>query len=119
MAAMRAIEDMMPTGGDDISVRTGRALKHQRAVAGFSLRELAARCGISASMISDIERGAKSPTVTTIVRLAEALGVSTSALIDGGKGPVSQLWDPHEFDELLRLMRKFVAAVSGEQSSDA
>jgi hypothetical protein len=35
------------------------------------------------------------------------------------KGPVSQLCDPREFDELLRLMRKFVAAVGGEQSSDA
>ena len=38
-------------------------------------------------MISAIERGAKSPTVTTVVRLAQALGVSASALIDGGRVP--------------------------------
>jgi transcriptional regulator with XRE-family HTH domain len=73
----------MSTIENDISVRTGRAVKQQLEASGFSLRVLAARSGISASMISDIERGAKSPTVTTVVRLAQALGVSASALIDG------------------------------------
>lgn len=38
-------------------------------------------------MISDIERGAKSPTVTTIVRLAQALGVKPAALIEEGAEP--------------------------------
>jgi quercetin dioxygenase-like cupin family protein len=52
---------------------------------------LAARSGISASMISDIERGAKSPTVITVVRLAEALGVSAAALVDGGTGPAPRI----------------------------
>jgi transcriptional regulator with XRE-family HTH domain len=78
----------MSTIENDISVRTGRAVKQQREAAGFSLRMLATRSGISASMISDIERGAKSPTVTTVVRLAQALGVTASALIDGGADQV-------------------------------
>jgi transcriptional regulator with XRE-family HTH domain len=56
----------------------------QREAAGISLRELAARTRISSSMISDVEPGTKSSTVTTVVRLAEALGVSAAALIDGG-----------------------------------
>jgi transcriptional regulator with XRE-family HTH domain len=76
----------MSTIENDISVRTGRAVKQQREAAGFSLRMLAMRSGISPSMISDIERGTKSPTVTTMVRLAQALGVSAAALIDGGTG---------------------------------
>jgi transcriptional regulator with XRE-family HTH domain len=76
---------------DDISLRTGRAVKQQREAAGFSLRKLAARSGISASMISDIERGAKSPTVITVVRLAEALGVNAAALVDGGAGPAPRI----------------------------
>ena len=78
------MEDTLSTLEDDISFRTGRAVRRLREAAGFSLRELAARGGISSSMISDIERGAKSPTVTTVVRLAQALGVSAAALIDGG-----------------------------------
>ena len=81
----------MSTFEDEVSLRTGRAVKQQREAAGLSLRMLAARSGISASMISDIERGAKSPTVTTVVRLAEALGVSAAALVDGGTGPAPRI----------------------------
>ncbi len=74
----------MSTLEDDIGLRTGRAVIRLRQAAGLSLRALAARSGISPSMISDIERGTKSPTVVTVVRLAQALGVSAAALIDGG-----------------------------------
>jgi transcriptional regulator with XRE-family HTH domain len=81
----------MSTLEDEVSLRTGRAIKQQRGAAGFSLRKLAARSGISASMISDIERGAKSPTVLTVVRLAEALGVSAAALVDGGRDPAPRI----------------------------
>ncbi len=42
-------------------------------------------------MISDIERGAKSPTIVTMVRLAQALGVSVATLIDGGADPASRI----------------------------
>jgi len=88
---MCAMEDMLSTLEDEISLRTGRAVKQQREALGFSLRELAARSGISSSMISDIERGAKSPTVITVVRLAQALGVSAAALVDGGASEVSRI----------------------------
>ena len=74
----------MSTLEDEISHRTGQAVKQRREAAGLSLRVLAARSGVSSSMISDIERGTKSPTVITVVRLAQALGVSASALVDGG-----------------------------------
>lgn len=76
---------------DEISLRTGRALREQREAAGLSLRMLAARSGISTSMISDIERGAKSPTVTTVVHLAQALGVSAATLVDGGASPPARI----------------------------
>lgn len=86
MGYVCTIEDMVSTLEDDVSLRLGRAVKQQREAAGLSLRMLAARSGVSSSMISDIERGAKSPTVITVVRLAEALGVSAAALVDGGTG---------------------------------
>jgi transcriptional regulator with XRE-family HTH domain len=85
------MKDMMSTLEDEVSLRTGCAVKQRREAAGLSLRELAARSGISASMISDIERGTKSPTVTTVVRLAQALGVSAAALIDGSAGPAPRI----------------------------
>ena len=81
------MEDMLSTLEDEISRRVGHTVKRQREAAGLSLRELATRSGVSSSMISDIERGTKSPTVTTIVRLAQALGISAASLIDGGSAP--------------------------------
>ena len=78
-------EDIKSALEDDaISRRTGRAVKQQREGLGLSLRMLAARSGISSSMITDIERGTKSPTVVTVVRLAQALRGAAAALIDGG-----------------------------------
>src|SRR5271154_6868979 len=91
MARMCTMEDMLSTLENEVSLSTGRAVKEQRSAAGLSLRMLAARSGISASMISDIERGTKSPTVITVVRLARALGVSAAALIDGGAGPAPRI----------------------------
>ena len=85
------MENILSTLEDEISLRTGHAVKRQREAAGFSLRTLAARSGISSSMISDIERGKKSPTVTTVVRLAKALGVGAAALVDGGMGPATRI----------------------------
>ena len=67
---------------DAVSRRTGRAVKRRREAAGLSLRELAGRSGVSASMISDIERGVKSPTVATLMRLAGALGVGAAVLLE-------------------------------------
>ena len=91
MAHPCTIEDVLSTLEDEVSLRVGRTVKQQRNAAGLSLRELAARSGISSSMISDIERGTKSPTVTTVVRLAQALGVSAAVLIDDVAGRASRI----------------------------
>lgn len=76
---------------NEISLRTGRAVKRRREAARLSLRVLAARSGVSPSMISDIERGAKSPTVATLVRLAQALGVGAAALLEDGTAAMPRI----------------------------
>ncbi|WP_428542813.1 helix-turn-helix domain-containing protein [Rhodopila sp.] len=85
------MKDMLSTLEDEVSLRTGRAVKQRREAGGFSLRMLATRSGVSSSMISDIERGTKSPTVTTMARLAAALGVSAAALIAEGTGAAPRI----------------------------
>ncbi len=85
---MSTLEDTLE---DEASLRTGRAVKQQREACGFSLRKLAEKSGISSSMISDIERGTKSPTVITLVRLAQAMGITAAALVDGGEGPAPRI----------------------------
>ncbi len=72
----------MSTIEDNTAVRLGRAVKARREELGLTLRALASMSGISSSMISDIERGTKSPTVSTLSLLARALSVPISALVD-------------------------------------
>ncbi|HEY5340312.1 MAG TPA: XRE family transcriptional regulator [Candidatus Aquilonibacter sp.] len=68
----------------DVSVNQliARRLKDFRARQGLSLRDLATRAGVSAAMISEIERGSKSPTISILSALARALGAPLSQLVD-------------------------------------
>jgi transcriptional regulator with XRE-family HTH domain len=72
----------MSTIANNLSKRVGRAVKARREELRLTLRALASKSGISSSMISDIERGEKSPTISTLSVLAAALGVPISALVD-------------------------------------
>jgi transcriptional regulator with XRE-family HTH domain len=58
-----------------ISVDTGLRLKELRAASGMSMRSLAAKSGLSANAVSMIERGKTSPSVSTLYKLADALGI--------------------------------------------
>jgi len=59
----------------EIQVSVGKRIKALRTKQGLALRALAQRCGVSANAISLIERGENSPTVSSLHRLATALGV--------------------------------------------
>jgi transcriptional regulator with XRE-family HTH domain len=72
----------MSTIADKIAEQVGRAVRARREELNLTLRALAAKSAISPSMISDIERGAKSPTIATLAHVSEALGVSLAALVE-------------------------------------
>lgn len=57
----------------------GRRIRSMRTGAGLTLREVAARAGVSKSLLSQVERGSAQPSLITIRRLALALGVSAAA----------------------------------------
>lgn len=61
--------------------RLGTHLRDRRRARGLTLDALASASGVSRSMISDVERGAKSPTVLVLARLATALGTTVSHLL--------------------------------------
>jgi DNA-binding transcriptional MerR regulator/quercetin dioxygenase-like cupin family protein len=56
-----------------------RVLRHQH---GFTLRDAAARSGLSMSQISAIERGASSASVTSMQRLTSAYGATVADLLE-------------------------------------
>ncbi len=89
IAILYVIEGSVSTKDDTPNV--ARAVRQRRDQLGLSIRDLAARSGVSPSMISDIERQAKSPTVSTLSALAAALVVPTSTLVEGGTGDKGRL----------------------------
>jgi transcriptional regulator with XRE-family HTH domain len=59
----------------------GKRVRAERLGRGLSLDELTGRSGVSRSMISAIERGAKAATVIVLDRLATGLGTSLARLL--------------------------------------
>ena len=64
---------------DAISINVGGRLRELRDARNISMRGLATASGLSANALSMIERGKTSPSVSTLYKLADALGVSITA----------------------------------------
>lgn len=61
----------------------GATLRAQREERGLTLRELARRIGVSASLISQIERDKVNPSVSTLYALVRELGLTMGDLFAG------------------------------------
>jgi transcriptional regulator with XRE-family HTH domain len=59
----------------------GARVKALREAEGLSLRDLAERSGVSAPMLSQVERGETSPTLTVAARIASGLQLRLSQLL--------------------------------------
>jgi transcriptional regulator with XRE-family HTH domain len=59
----------------------GMTLRQYREAAGLTQMELANRIGMDMAEISRLELGKRDPRLSTIVRVATALGVTTSELV--------------------------------------
>ena len=67
----------------DIHDRLAASLKSARKSKGLSLDAVAKLSGVSRSMVSQIERGESSPTVSTLWNLTQALQVDFAGLLEG------------------------------------
>ncbi|HVL91439.1 MAG TPA: XRE family transcriptional regulator [Actinomycetota bacterium] len=63
------------------SAQVGRRVRALREARGMSLRDLAGRSGVSAPMLSQVERGATSPTLAVASKIAAGLDLSLSQLL--------------------------------------
>ncbi|MEO0530840.1 MAG: helix-turn-helix transcriptional regulator [Planctomycetota bacterium] len=66
-----------------ILTEVGRLIRKHRNAKGWSQEELADRAGVHRTFISSIERGVRNPTVTSLHRIASAMGLTVSELMDG------------------------------------
>jgi transcriptional regulator with XRE-family HTH domain len=77
-------------GWEPIVGAIGPKVREVRQVLGLSLQQLAARSEVSAAAIHKVERGDMVPTITTLLKLAAALGRPIGFFVDDADwaGPV-------------------------------
>ena len=59
----------------------GSRVKQQRQVRGWTLDQLAETAGVSRRMVANVEQGEANPSVRTLLRLSDALGIGLPALV--------------------------------------
>ncbi len=72
-----------------MNVNVGSLIRRERQKQGLSLRELARRVRISASMLSQVENDRTRPSVSTIYAIATELGLSIDALLSESDVPAA------------------------------
>jgi transcriptional regulator with XRE-family HTH domain len=77
----------------------GERIKQLRLAQNLTLKQLEAKARVSATHLSEIERGLTSPTVGALVRIARALGEEPASLVSG----------------LINRRRRRVAVVRGDE----
>jgi len=65
----------------EISTKLGQNLKRIRAKKGMSQGDISRALDVHRAYVSGIETGKRNPTLATIQKLADALGVSVSELL--------------------------------------
>ena len=102
-----------------ISVDVAHRLRQLREGQEMSMRALARRSGLSANALSMIERGRVSPSVSTLYKVADALGVSITQFF--GEAPSRQNVVLVRANERTRVpfVRGVWEGLGGEQFSSA
>lgn len=65
---------------DQFLKRFGEAVRARREALKVSQEELAARCRLHRTYVAGVERGIRNPSLKSIKKLAEGLGLSLGAL---------------------------------------
>ncbi|MGY1829149.1 helix-turn-helix domain-containing protein [Geodermatophilus sp. SYSU D01180] len=60
----------------------GQRVRQHRTARGWTLDELADRSGVSRRMVITIEHGEGNPSIATLLRISDALGVGLPVLVD-------------------------------------
>ena len=103
---------VLPTDSDPeaADVGVGSRVRALRDAMSLSLRDLAERCGVSAQMLSQVERGETSPTLAVAAKIAAGLELTLSQLLRLDEGQ-------HVASPAPQSAADIVAAATGSRSS--
>lgn len=98
-----------------MSVDVATSLRELREARGISMRTLATKSGLSANALSMIERGKTSPSVSTLYKLADALGVSITAFFGSQNEQKQVVFLKSDQRTRMSFTRGVFEALGGEQ----
>ena len=90
---------------EDGSIRLGGQIRHWRLVNGLTLRDLAKLAGCSESLLSKIENDRTTPSLSTLHKVAVALGLSIGDILGSGESEI-----------VTRADKRNVLLVDGDES---
>ena len=74
-------------GADGVARAIGDRVRQGRNGRGWTLDQLAERCGVSRRMLVSIEQGSANPSIATLLLISDALGIGLPALVDMDRSP--------------------------------
>ena len=83
-----------------VAAAVARNTRRLRTARGWSLDQLATRSGVSKGMLVHLEQARTNPSLGTLCKVAETLGVSLAGLVELHEAPVVRVVQP---DEVVRL----------------
>jgi XRE family transcriptional regulator, regulator of sulfur utilization len=97
----------------------GRRIRALRDAMGFSLRDLAERSGVSAPMLSQVERGETSPTLAVAEKIAAGLELTLSQLLrldEGEHVAVSRAGERRRFERGGHRFEELTPPLPGQRA---
>ena len=83
VSALRVQYDaLMDDSTANLAATIGSRVKQERQSRRWTLDQLAEAAGVSRRMVVNVEQGAANPSVGTLLRISDALGVGLPALVE-------------------------------------
>ena len=98
----------MNTPLDDLAAINGRIARSLRQIRGardLTLDQLAKNAGVSKAMLVQIEQARTNPSIATLCRIANALGVTVSRFVENAEEPAVRLIPSSDADALWKGSR--------------
>lgn len=98
--------------GDGGAMKIGKELKRIRVSQGMTLEELSNKCGYSKALISRVETGSVSPSLTSLMKMVSSLGLKLHDLftaIERGQASVVRKGEEKRFYTEGKSMMEFLA----------
>ena len=81
----------MDTSTSELAIAIGERVRHERSGRRWTLDHLAEAAGVSRRMVVNVEQGVANPSVGTLLRISDALGIGLPSLVEPPATPAVRI----------------------------